>query len=204
MKKIKRMKNILPILLITMYISAIAVMASPIPNSKLHLGAWEVELEYPMIEKDGRMYVSIRELGELMNIPVYWDAGTGEINFDIDHKKVPYSGDTKTVEEGMIQDKETAIAVGRAILESLTGRKMEYEDGDFTYFLQAYYNEKFNMWSVSQDAHYKGDIFYAANYVLSATIWLDKATGEVVSISIDKKMEDIVDEYKKDQLNDQQ
>ena len=203
MKKIKRMKNILSILLITMYISAIVVMASPMPNSKLHLGAWEVELEYPMIEKDDRLYISIRELGELMNIPVYWDADTGGVNFDIDHKKVPYSGDTKIVEEGMIQDKETAIAVGRAILESLTGRKMEYEDGDFTYFLQAYYNEKFNMWSVSQGARYKGYVFYAASYVLGPTIRIDKATGEVVSIEIDKKIEDIVEEYKRDQLKNQ-
>ncbi|MBE7011372.1 MAG: hypothetical protein E7415_01715 [Ruminococcaceae bacterium] len=86
---------------------------------------------------------------------------------------------------GVIPDEETALVVGKAILEKYTEKPLEHETEDKIYYLEVEYLDQQNAWRICQTFRYKdenkgwsaGGKFYRPYVVIS------KQTGEVLSIN---------------------
>ena len=172
------------VICLTLIIS-ITATAFNLLNSNIKLGNKSITMEYPLFIRDNRVYVSIRNLCELLNIPIYWDEQEKEVCVDIYNKKTPVSSKTEYKEEGVIPDEETALAVGKVILEKYAERPMEYETEDKIYYLNVRYYADGNFWRIVQWYDYKdkhsgwaaGDQFYMP------VVYLNKNTGEVIYIN---------------------
>lgn len=131
-----------------------------------------------------RIYVSLRDLCEQLNIPITWNNEKKEVEIDINNKTVPVSNKTNEPLEGIINDEETAIAIGKTILEKHCGRTLEYETEDKNYYLVAKYSEEQNEWAVYQTFDYKdGRLFVVLDKTSRPTVKLNRNTGEVLYLN---------------------
>ena len=163
-----------------------------IENYNVIIGNEVIKLQYPIFAQDSRFYISIRNLCDELGIPIHWNGENREIKVDIYNKKIQVSEETSFKEEGVIPDSETALIVGKAILEKYAEKPMEYQTNDKIYFLEVEFLEKYNAWKIGQTFKYKdknklwsvGGGFYRPNVVLN------KQTGEVLYINTKTFFED--------------
>ncbi len=147
----------------------------------IKIGIEDAEFEYPVFNNEGNTYVSLRDICKELHIPVYWNEETKEAVVDKPNSEISISNSTKRKEDGIIPDKETALAIGKIILETYTGEKYEYETKNVKYFLVAEFNEEYNAWEIVQNYEYKK----MPNFALGGggkrpCIALSKNTGEVI------------------------
>ena len=162
----------------------ITVSAVNISDYKIIFGYEDITSQSQSFIQDDKIFVSVRNLCDELNIPIYWDENKKEVHIDIYNKKTPLSDKTEYKEEGVIPDEETALIIGKTILEKYAGRSLEYETEDKIYYIDATYIKRFNAWMISQTYKYKfvggwsaGDRFYWPHVILS------KNTGEVLYLN---------------------
>lgn len=177
-------KAITAVLILALLSATMLIYAFEQTDYKVTWGGDPLELDEPFFLQDDKLYVPLRSFGEAAGIPVNWDEETNTAELDIYHKKVPVSDRTPYREEGVIPDEETALTVGKAILEKYAGRPMEYETEDKIYYLEVEFLEQSNAWQITQTFKYKkeggwnvGDYFYAP------MVRLNKSSGEVVFLN---------------------
>lgn len=150
-------------------------------NFKLKIGNENIQLDEPLYVKNDRTYVPLRNICDALGIPVEWDDSNQEAVLDVYDKDIKVSEKTELKEEGVIPDEETALAVGKAILESYMGKPVEYETEDQTYYLTVDYLENFNAWSITQLCCLKNGAW--GGYVYFPNVKISKSTGEVLYIN---------------------
>ena len=178
-------KKIISVICIFLAMSIVMIVSAfEVSNYNIRLGNTQITTQYPSFIEDNRMYVSIRNLCDILGIPIYWNEDKNEVHIDIYNKRVSVSDKTEYKEQGVIPDKETALIVGKAILEKYSDKQIEYETEDKIYYLEAKFLEEYNAWSVYQTFKYKykggwvvGDKFYRPTIIIS------KNTGEVISLN---------------------
>ena len=181
-------KTITIILIISIFLLTTVAFADEIEKfikveHGIKIGNQTVELEHPIYEKNNRLYVPLRNLCENLSIPVKWDDENKEVFLDIYNKPIHVSSKTTYNEEGVIPDEETALAVGKILLEKYAGKSMEYETEDKVYYLTAVYEPSINCWIVEQTYDFKDpNKGWAGNFDVP-TIYLSKQTGEVIYIN---------------------
>lgn len=148
------------------------------------------DLEHEPLLLDGVTYIPLRECAEKLGYQVEWDQERQQIKIDTSRRNVQ---DLRTntegvAEQGVIPDEETALAVGKIILEKALGQPVEYQIGDRKLWLSADYYPVYNEWRVSQAGTYEGDFFYYTNY-FTPMVALNKSTGEVTRIDLEPKAE---------------
>lgn len=146
----------------------------------IKIGNENYESNYPSYIRVGRMYLPLRSFCDALGIPVEWDEENKEVKVDIYNKKLNVSSHTQYKEEGVIPDEETALAVGKIILEKYTGKPMEYENEDWKFYLNARYIQSLNAWCVSQTAEIKHSGGGGGGAV--PTVYINRNTGEVMYI----------------------
>lgn len=182
------MKKILCLVFFVAVFLAVNVFAFNCINNNENLileNGQQMEFNNPVYTIDNLTYVPLREFSEKLGILVDWIEDKSQVVLDTNHKKVLYNDNIEAnscLENGVIPDEKAAKNVAKAILESCTGRPMEYKDGDYEYFLKASYFESINSWLVVQYATYKGESFGGGS--ISPYIWINKSTGEVVEINL--------------------
>lgn len=150
-------------------------------------------LEHEPLVLDGVTYVPLRECAEKLGYQVEWNEEARNIYVDTNHKNVQHlKTNTEVIaEQGVIPDKETALAVGKIILEKALGQSVEYQDGDRELHLDATYYTKLNEWLVYQEGTYEGERYYLTLDTPSAPyVVLNKSTGEVTQIDLDPMAEE--------------
>lgn len=100
-----------------------------------------------------------------------------------DDQKTLVSDKTAFRDEGVIPDEETALAVGKIILEKYAGKKMEYETDEKRYYLIATYFKETNTWCIMQWFDYKNGGGWAASGIYLPYVKINKSTGEVLYIN---------------------
>ena len=151
----------------------------------IRLGNDIIMMKYPSFMQNDRIYVSVRSLCDELGIPIYWDDKKNEVHIDIYNKQIQTSDKTLFKKEGVIPDAETALVVGKAILEKYVEKPLEYEEEDKIYYLEIEYLEQQNAWKICQTFSYKdenkgwsvGGNFYRPYVVIS------KQTAEVLYIN---------------------
>ncbi len=149
----------------------------------IKFGPNDAQMQYPIYESEDRVYVSVRDMCDNLGIPIEWDEENREINVDMYNKKVPVSDETEYKEEGVIPDEETALAIGKTILEKHLGEDVEFETEDKIYYLDVQYLEDTNSWEVFQTFKYKNE--NEAGIVPTdffPKVVINKNTGEVIDI----------------------
>lgn len=144
-----------------------------------------LELEHEPLIVDGVTYVPLRECAEKLGFNVEWNGETRCIDVDTYHKEILNKKDEAEIidEQGIIPDEETALAVGKAILESAMGRSVEYRDGARELYLTATYYPFDNNWRIDQLGKYEGRFWSGGNYN-APFVALNKNTGEVTYIDL--------------------
>lgn len=152
-------------------------------NYNIKIGNAVVELQYPIYINDNRAYVSLRSICDELGIPIHWDEENREVKMDIYNKKIQVSEKTPFKEEGVIPDAETALIVGKVILEKYAEKPMEYETEDKIYFLEVEFLEQYNAWRICQTFKYKNGGGWSATGQSPPNISISKNTGEVLYLN---------------------
>lgn len=156
---------------------------------------WPLELEEPVYIKDGTTYVALRDFCSATGTQVEWDEEKQTIQLNPYYYQVPVYDKYKTwgteKEEGVIPDEETAMKIGKIILETYLGRELEYETEDKVYFLECMYFPKENAWSVYQTCRYKDGRPLGIGDGQSISVTLNKMNGHVQFLSIDSSAEEL-------------
>lgn len=181
-------KIVLFLLLNTIILSVFSVSANSqiydAKNCTVKLGNSNVDLQGKMFFMDNRLFVPLRRICDELRIPITWDDKTQEAKMDIYKKEIEVSDGTQLKEEGVIPDEETALAVGKLLLEKYAGRELEYETEKRTYYLRAVYIEEECAWIVVQNFVYKNpNAFGSTDFSKFPTIKLSRKTGEVLYIN---------------------
>lgn len=134
---------------------------------------------------DDKIYVPIRELSGLLNLPIRWDEENREAVIAKNFEKVKISEKTAFNEDGVIPNEDVAYDVGKIILEQYAGKPMEYETDDRIYFLRVIFLKKENVWRIYQSYKLKnGTVRAGGGYGLYLpTVYLNKYTGKVEYIN---------------------
>ena len=160
------------------------VAASERSEYSIRLGNDIITMQYPSFIQNDRIYVSIRNLCDVLGIPIYWDEHKNEVYMDVYNKEVCVSAKTEYREEGVIPDEETALIVGKAILEKYADRPMEYETEDKIYYLRANFIETENTWLVVQNFKYKNpNSGGTTEFADFPYVKINKSTGETTYIN---------------------
>ncbi|MBP3505306.1 MAG: hypothetical protein J6K43_02765 [Lachnospiraceae bacterium] len=176
-------KRIIYVTAICLSLVVITIVSAFEPSDyNIRLGNDSITLQYPSLMQNDRMYVSVRNLCDALGIPIYWNENKNEVHMDIYNKKVSVSDKTEYKEEGVIPDKETALIVGKAILEKYAGKPMEYETEDKIYYLEVEFLEQYNAWRLYQTFKYKNGGGWSATGQTPPNISINKNTGEVLFI----------------------
>ncbi len=180
--------------LITVFVLIIIVLMSTIASGNedctfemadysIRIGNDIANLKYPVYVNGGRTYVPLREMCDKQRISIEWDDKNREVKMDIYNKKVPVSNKTPFNEDGVIPDAETALVVGRIILEKYAEKPMEYETDEKIYYLKVNFIKESNSWNVTQFFEYKDGRGWSGSGVYLPNIELNKNTGEVIYIN---------------------
>ena len=179
--------------LLALGVSALPVAMQAISEAGVELvvDSETQHLEHEPLLLDGVTYVPLRECAENLGFSVEWDEETGHIEVDTNRRNVQHlETNTEVIsEQGVIPDEETALAVGKIILEKALGQSVEYQDGDRELHLHANYYTKLNSWMVYQAGTYEGESYYWTNRP-TPFVALNKSTGEVTCINLDPMAED--------------
>ena len=161
----------------------------------IKFGPNDAQMQYPIYESEDRVYVSVRDMCDNLGIPIEWDEENREINVDMYNKKTPVSDETEYKEEGVIPDEETALTVGKTILEKYIGEPVEYETDDKIYYLDVEFLEQYNAWRMVQYFDFKngGGWSLTGENVEPLNISISKSTGEVLYLGGDSSLYDIFD-----------
>lgn len=149
----------------------------------IKIGVDDVEFNYPVFINEGNTYVSLRDICKELRIPVYWDEQARVAVIDKYNSEIIVSTLTERKKEGVIPDEETALAIGRIILEKYSGEKYEYETKNVKYFLEVEFIEEYNVWKVSERYELKREPPNCAFGGPLAYVYLSKSTGEVININ---------------------
>lgn len=149
----------------------------------IKFGNTVVELPYPIFMHNDRLYIPLRGMCDKLRIPLIWDGNNREVNMNIFQKDIPVSDKTLLKEGGVLPDEETALAVGKIILEKYIGKPLEYETDEKIYYLSVTYREDRNAWNIQQFFDYKDGRHWAASGIYLPNITLNKNTGEVMFIN---------------------
>ena len=153
-------------------------------ENTIKIGQNDVKLQYPAYIHNDRLYVSIRGLCNKLGIPIEWNSENGEVKLNVNNKKVTVADKTLYNDDGVIPDEETAIAVGKIILERYAGIPMEYETDLRTYYLRAEYLKDENAWLVVQNFKNKNqEVGGSTDFADFANVKLNKNTGEVLYVN---------------------
>lgn len=152
-------------------------------NYSIKIAKSAIELQYPVFIADDRIYVSLRSICEALGVPIIWNDDNKEVNIDVGQKNIHVSDKTVLKEEGVIPDEETALAVGKIILEKYVGKNLEYETDEKIFYLKVSFNKESNCWNVMQSFDFKDGRGWAASGVYFPNITLNKNTGEVIYIN---------------------
>ena len=150
---------IITIVVLLCVVTAVSVSAFEHSNCNIRLGNKDVTMEYPVFMQEDRVYVSLRNICDLLGIPVHWNEAENQVHIDIYNKEIPVSDKTERKEEGVIPDEETALAIGKIYLERYSGKQMEYETDEKIYYLRAEFIEEENVWLVVQNFLLKRSVF---------------------------------------------
>lgn len=175
-------------ILIVYTITNIYIYAKDTSNNEQYCiksGSNIVEFQHSTFMKNDRIYVSLRDICDMLGVPVFWDDKEKEARLELYDRRINVSDKTESKTEGVIPDEETALSIGKIILEKYMGKSLEYETDDKIYYLKVAFDKRYNGWCVSQTFRYKddnavlvvGDVPYVPNIVLS------KQTGEVLYIN---------------------
>lgn len=133
---------------------------------------------------DDRIYVPVREVSELLNIPIKWNVSTREVILAKNFEQVKTSDKTDLNKNGVIPNEKVAYEIGKIILEEYAGQAMEYETDEKIYFLEVKYYEKDNCWEIYQSFEYKdGKKWAMGGKIYIPTVVLNKNTGKIVYIN---------------------
>lgn len=178
--------------LLVLGISALPVATQTISEAgvKFVVNSETQYLEHEPLLLDGVTYIPLRECAEKLGLEVEWNAESRKIEVDTNHRNIQHlEDDTEVIkEQGVIPDEETALAIGKIILEKALGQRVEYQDGDRELQLHATYYTKLNGWKIYQTGTYKGISYYGTNRP-SPFVVLNKSTGEVTYINLDPMAE---------------
>ena len=133
--------------------------------------------------KNNRIYVPLRSFCDFIGIPVVWNNETKDVDINIYNKIISTSSKTVYKDEGIIPDEETALTIGKVILEKYSGKTMEYETDDKIFYLKAQYLKDVNAWDIIQWFDYKDGRNWAASGIYLPSVRINKNTGEVVYIN---------------------
>ena len=178
-------KFIITIVVLLCVVTAVTVSAFEFSDCNIRLGDEDVEMKYPVFMQDDRVYVSLRNMCDLLGIPVHWNEEENRVHIDIHNKETPVSNKTERKEDGVIPDEETALAIGKIYLEKYSGKQMEYETDKKIYYLKVRYKEAINAWIVHQTFEYKDEnIFWiSGDDIYVPTVTINKDTGEIIYIN---------------------
>ena len=178
-------KFIITTVVLLCVITAITVSAFEFSDCNIRLGNEDVTMEYPVFMQDDRVYVSLRNMCDLLGIPIHWNEEENQVHIDIYNKETPVSDKTEHKEDGVIPDEETARAIGKIYLEKYSGKQMEYETDEEIYYLYACYYEEINAWVVRQTFEYKDENrgWTSGDDVYVPTVTINKDTGEIIYIN---------------------
>lgn len=183
----KKWLNIILILVLCVSTTVVSANVSGIFETvdyNIKIGNNLIKFQYPLYSNGGRTYVSLREICDKLGIPIEWNNTNREVEMDIYNKKVPVSNKTLFKEDGVIPDQETALIIGKTILEKYAGKSMEYETDERIYYLRASFLESENAWIVVQNFKYKNpNVGGSTDFADFANVKLNKNTGEVMYIN---------------------
>ena len=130
------------------------------------------------------MYVPLREFCEKTGFIISWDGAKNEASVVTGKQGVVLGEETEHKNEGVIPDKETAITVGKAILERYV-EKTYYvgEDGISTYYWDAYYLEDSDSWRVVRTSKLNTENAIQSGIGYCPSIILSRSDGKVTYIS---------------------
>ena len=142
---------------------------------------------------DGKVYVPIQELSEVLGVPVVWNDETKQLEYPIASKEVLHNEteSNTALSNGVIPDEEAAKSIAKIIFESCLGKPVEYQENGYELYLTVDFSEARNVWIVVQWAKYNGEFFGGGNNI-SPRIMLDKSTGEVISIDLELSWDRII------------
>lgn len=167
----------------------VAVQSISQADIKLMVNHDTLELEHEPLIVDGVTYVPLRECAEKLGFQVEWDNETRLIQVDTYHKRILGQSRAEIIDEqGVIPDEETALAVGKAILEGAMGRSVEYQDGERKFYLTAQYHPLDNAWRIDQIGKYEDRSWGGGNYN-APFVALNINTGEVIYIDLNPLQE---------------
>lgn len=153
---------------------------------KLKVGLEEAEFEAPLREFNGKLYAPVRDLCEMMRIPVEWNEEERQAEVKMFNRKTELVVDRETVTalpDGVVPDAETAYKIGKPILERACGRELEYEDEEYVYKLETSFFSYWNAWMIEQAIYDKnGNRGFLGVGTLNPTIFISKDSGEIFSI----------------------
>lgn len=181
-------KSLIAILILTLLFSTTIGFANTkrpfeIIDYSLRIGCDIFKPNYSIYINNDRTYIALRDMCDKLNIPLEWNSEKREIKIDIYNKKVPISNNTLFRENGVIPDEETALSIGRIILEKYMGKSLEYETDEKKYYLKATYIKESNSWDVTQFFDYKDGRGWTGSGIYLPNIKLNKNTGEVIYIN---------------------
>lgn len=108
------------IILASIFISAPLILAASstiqsylVDYQLRYRGALNDSLKYPLISYNDNTYIAVRDFAELWNKNISWDEENQSINLS-----------SRRDEYNIIKQKETALAIGKAILEEYYGEKI--------------------------------------------------------------------------------
>lgn len=150
----------------------------------IKIGDKNINNNHTAFMNNDSIYVSLRNICEELRIPVTWNDKSKEATIGINNKEVEISERTRRNENGVVPDAETAINLGKIILEKYTGKDVEYESDKYIYYLKATFLEEENTWLVVQNIKYKhpyiGSMDGGADFI---HIKISRGTGEVLYIN---------------------
>lgn len=167
-------------------------------NATYYKGEEKLQFEEPCFTYNSKTYVPVRQLCDYLNIPIIWNGEKNQIEIDSYHKivstgKMP---NTNVLSDGVVPDKESALMIGKIILESTVGESMEYQDGEYYYCLNGYYYEPLNCWMIQQTCLKNNQPFQGGNNTNDYSIQINKSTGEVQFINTFSDLKQRVEQYK--------
>lgn len=177
-------KFIITTVVLLCVITAVTVSAFEFSDCNIRLGNEDVKMEYPVFMKDDRVYVSLRNMCDLLGIPIHWNEEENQVHIDIYNKETPVSDKTECKEEGVIPDEETARAIGKIYLEKYSGKQMEYETDEKIYYLRVEFIEEENNWLVVQNFLLKDlNSGGSTDFAEFPHLKLNRSTGEITYIN---------------------
>ncbi|MBQ2743808.1 MAG: hypothetical protein IJF32_13535 [Oscillospiraceae bacterium] len=144
-----------------------------------------ISFKKPVLVEDGNTYVALRDICWALGYYADWEQRDWEVNiFPYRSKQIEVSPTTKLKDEGVIPDEETALAVGKVILEKYAEKELEYETDIMKYQLTASYLADEDAWLIIQTVKPKNPLGGGGEDINHRPqIKLDKMTGEVLYIN---------------------